>query len=264
MIIDNTILERLDYRKNLIIDINNPILVQKAWRDRFSSEGHWKSGYGGVAYLSKEKSEDALTWNVFRSLQLSEGKSISSIYKHIFNINAIETILFWGCDLSNHNDYQIKLNSLIRFVDGRFRGTMTEPDLVLITKQEVVFIECKLNNNGQQSPWKAQSEGSRKRFEHYTSEYFPELSEIKDWENIYQLIRNYVYARLLAKVLNKKPLLVPIINEKHKTILSKYYQPMMDFDPIICQNLICWQEIDSYLNQTDFFELKKKMKLALL
>lgn len=60
-----------DFRNNLIIDKNNPILIQKAWRDRFSAESHWNAGYGGEAYLSRKNSEDALTWNIFRSLQCS-------------------------------------------------------------------------------------------------------------------------------------------------------------------------------------------------
>lgn len=263
MKIENSILKRLDYRDNLIIDINNPILVQKSWRDRFSSESHWKNGYGGESYLSKKNSEDALTWNVFRSLQLSSNANISSIYKKVFNINPVETILFWGCDLLNLNDYQIKLNSLIRLIDGRFQGTMTEPDIVLITKKELVFIECKLNQHGKQSPWRAQTDGSKKRFEHYKTKYIPELSNIGDWKSVYQLIRNYIYSKLLAEILNKKPLLIPLINKKHKSILTKYYQPLIEFDPNVFMSLTSWQDIDENLNEKDFYDLKNKIKEAL-
>lgn len=263
MKIENATLERLDYRRNIIVDMNNPILVQKAWRDRFSSESHWQHGYGGEAYLSKINSEDALTWNVFRSLQLSDNKHINSISLELFNIHPIETILFWGCNPQEQlDDSQIKLNSLIRLVDGRFQGTMTEPDLVFITKHEVVFIECKLNYNGNQSPWRAQSDGSKKRFEHYKSEYFPDLYKIKDWENVYQLIRNYIYSKLLAELLNKTPLIIPLINKKHDSILTKYYQSMIDFDQNTCKNIIYWQDIDEYLNEKDFPDLKSKIKVA--
>ena len=53
-------LKKYDYRKNIIVDENNPILIWKSWRDHSTD---------GQAYLSRPYSKDALTWNVFRSLQ---------------------------------------------------------------------------------------------------------------------------------------------------------------------------------------------------
>ena len=49
----------LDFRTNLIVDVNNPVLILKAWRDHDTQ---------GRAYLGAPHGEDALTWNVFRSL----------------------------------------------------------------------------------------------------------------------------------------------------------------------------------------------------
>jgi hypothetical protein len=53
-------LEKYDYRKNIIVDKDNPILIWKSWGDHNTD---------GQAYLSRPYGEDALTWNVFRSLQ---------------------------------------------------------------------------------------------------------------------------------------------------------------------------------------------------
>lgn len=136
MIPDN--LQRYDYRKNLICDPDNPILVQRAWRDRFSHPGHWRDGYGGIAYLARAHGEDALTWNVFRTLQVN-GQSGLDIIAYAFQVAPVKNILFWGCDVHEASDVQQLLNILIRTVDGRYRGTMTEPDLVLVTESEVVF-----------------------------------------------------------------------------------------------------------------------------
>ena len=68
----------------------------------------------------------------------------------------IEKLLFWGCDVESHGEEQQLLNILIRTTDGELQGTMTEPDMVVITASEVVLVECKLNLSGKQSPWKAQ------------------------------------------------------------------------------------------------------------
>jgi hypothetical protein len=52
-----------DYRDNLIIDRDDPAAAEQA--------AHWKYTRGlvkGLSYLGSENSEDALTWNVFRTL----------------------------------------------------------------------------------------------------------------------------------------------------------------------------------------------------
>ena len=218
-------LKEYDYRENLIIDRDNPILIQKAWRDRFSDKCHWNAGYGGQAYLSKPNSEDALTWNVFRTLQIAGEDGLKVI--NAFGVSKVERILFWGCDVENRGDEQQLLNILIRTTDGKYKGTMTEPDLVLITEKEVVFVECKLNQNGSKSPWKAQGEGAKKRMETYRAK-FPELNCINEWNDVYQLIRQYVYAKLLGEHLRKEPVIIPLINEKHRETLLSYYSKIKE------------------------------------
>jgi len=252
-------LKQYDYRGNIIIDKDNPILVWKAWRDRYSKESHWKVGYGGQAYLSRANSEDALTWNVFRSLQLSKPELISKIS----GISEVEKVLFWGCDVEYHGEEQQILNILIRITDGRYEGTMTEPDLVIITKGEVVFVECKLNQSGKSSPWKAPDkkdeakiDGADKRFAIY-KEMLHELMYINDWRNVYQLIRQCVYAKLLSCHLGKKPLVIPIINEKHKDILCPYYSKLRNSTEInknVFKDFITWQDIRQEISESDLSE----------
>ena len=198
-------LKKYDFRENLIVDRDNPILIQKAWRDRFSRKEHWKADYGGLAYLSKPNSEDALTWNVFRSLQLA-GSDGLRVVSGVFGLSQIKRMLFWGCDVQDFGEEQQLLNILIRTVDGKLPGTMTEPDLVIVSQKEVAFVECKLNLNGRTSPWRARGEGAGKRFEIYR-EIFPELERVDGWKDVYQLIRQYVFARLMAGHLGKRPVL---------------------------------------------------------
>jgi len=212
-------LRKYDYRSNLIIDQNNPILIQKAWRDRYSSNSHWREGYGGIAYLGRKNSEDALTWNVFRFLQKTEMGS--RLISDIFKVSRVQTLLFWSMDPENCGEEQQLVNILIRTIDGKHRGTMTEPDLILFTDKEVCFIECKLNQNGRTSPWRTTSEGSAKRMNTY-QEVLSELEQFDDWKNVYQMIRQYVYSKSLGKILGKTPRVYPLINEKHIEILQPH------------------------------------------
>jgi hypothetical protein len=256
-------LEEYDYRENLIIDKNNPILVWKAWRDHFTN---------GKAHLSVPHSEDALTWNVFRSLQMAGNTGLEIISK-VFGISKVNTILFWGCDVENQGDEQQLLNILIRTIDGQLQGTMTEPDLVVITECEVVFVECKLNSSGKSSPWKASDkkdekkiDGADKRFAIY-KEMFPELMCINDWRNVYQLIRQYVYARLLGCHLSKNPLVVSLVNKCHVDRLRPYYSILKDctaVDKNIFLDFVTWQDISEEIlksNSLDYYKNRISAKI---
>lgn len=244
-------LKQYDYRNNIIIDKDNPILIWKAWRDHFTD---------GRAYLSVSHSEDALTWNVFRRLQLNKPELISEI----FNISKIERILFWGCDIESRGEEQQILNILIRKTDGKFMGTMTEPDLVIITSKEVVFAECKLNHSGKTSPWKAKGEGWKKRFKVYSGK-IQELESIpeNDRSDLYQLIRQYVYAKLLSCQLGKEPFVIPIINEKHKDILDNYYSKIKKYIGVknVFRDFITWQDIKE--KASHLIEIQVKIQEAL-
>jgi len=245
-------LKKYDYRENLIVDKDNPILIQKAWRDRFSGESHWRAGYGGQAYLSKPNSEDALTWNVFRTLQLSGERGLKVI-SDVFRISEVDKMLFWGCDVEHHGEEQQLLNILIRTIDGKHQGTMTEPDLVIITGREVVFVECKLNQRGNTSPWKSKGKGAEKRMKTYAEE-FPEIKSVQDWEVVYQLIRQYVFAKSLSEYLKKKPVVIPLINEKHREILSDYYLKVKH-SPLnkkeVFRDFVTWQDLLRMLSTSD-------------
>jgi len=257
---------KYDYRDNLIIDEDNPILIQKAWRDHFSKKSYWLAGYGGQAYLSKPNSEDALTWNVFRTLQIS-GEAGLNIISNIFNISKVQTVLYWGCDVEHGSEEQQLLNILIRLIDGRYPGVMTEPDLVFITDEEVVFVECKLNLNGNVSPWKSQSPGSEKRWKIYI-ENFPELNTCTQWKAVYQLIRQYVYSKSLGFHLNKKSLVIPLINEKHKDVLSEYYSIIKMMNQDVFRDFVTWQDVHKNLETSNIKnkkmeELMTKMRATL-
>jgi len=245
---------QFDFRSNLIVDQDNPILIQKAWRDHFAGKSCWQRGKdAGKAYLGVAHGEDAMTWNVFRSLQV-EGPRGLEVVEAVLGLSTIESVLFWGCDADRHGENQQLLSILLRVIDGQLKGTMTEPDLVLVTEHEAAFVECKLKLSGNQSPWKAQGSGAEKRMDSYVETGFSELKEFRhwkeiyriNWENIYQIIRQYVYATLMGRVLQKQPIVVQVINAEPAGVLRKFYSPVQEC-PLnrggMFRDLVTWQEI---------------------
>jgi len=245
-------LAQYDFRHNLIADADNPVLLQKAWRDHFAGQSFWQPGKaGGKAYLGVANSEDALTWNVVRSLQLA-GPDGLRILSDAAGLAPVATVLFWGCDVEGRSDVQQLLSILLRTVDGQLKGTMTEPDLVLVTAEEVAFVECKLNLNGMQSPWKVQQtsvnkeSGAVRRMKSYIRSGFTELDGMAEWEDIYQLIRQYVYATRLAQVLGRRPAVIPLVNGDHISVLQPLYAraqaSSLNRDHIF-RDILTWQAI---------------------
>jgi len=259
--------KRFDFRSNLLIDQDNPILIQKAWRDHFAGESYWKEDKdGGKAYLGVLHGEDALTWNVFRSLQ-KEGPRGYQIISDFFSLSIVKTLLFWGCDVENQGEEQQRLNILIRVIDGQLKGTMTEPDLVVITEREVAFIECKLNISGGQSPWKAQSGSQdkqsgafRRRKVYIEKAGLKELEGIEEWTKIYQILRQYMYAKCLAMGFGKRPVIIPLINEVDQDTLISFYAKVLNGQKNksrVFREMATWQDLQTRIARSDLGSKEK-------
>ena len=188
---------------------------------------------------SARHGEDALTWNVFRSLDPTrrparppeEADRDSTTVQRIFGLSGcVEEMLFWGCDPDGTSEAQQELSICLRALDGQLKGNMTEPDLVLITADDVCFVECKLRFTP--LPWSAKAPkppgddsdagadeaeqepstpntqaGWEKRWANYLAQgtFAPHLqSPGPPDRDVYQLIRNAIYARLLADTLGKR------------------------------------------------------------
>lgn len=247
----------LDYRKNLIVDANNPILAFKAMRDRYTGE---RNPLAGRPYLANPCSEDALTWNVFRWLQVHGHVDVIG---HCLGMESPETILFWGLDCQSPGKHQFALGELIRKVDGVRRGQVTEPDLVLIGPTTVHFVECKLGRAGEPLylPWRGKG---AKRLGDYLDQlnsagielFRPELQA--EAERYYQLIRNVFYAVMLARALDRHTAAVTaLLNAENADHNRRYAVPseqLAEFqrlvNPNACQiRMLTWQEVAAGIEQ---------------
>ncbi len=80
-----------DYRDNIVIDRDNPILAFKANRDRYDDKK--QSAYAGMPMIGSIYSEDALTWNVFRILQ---SENSLHLLNHLFEEDLTDAkLLLW-------------------------------------------------------------------------------------------------------------------------------------------------------------------------
>lgn len=250
-----------DYRDNIIIDADNPILAFKANRDRFVKHDIYK----GLAHLGSINSEDALTWNVFRYL---DSYNILFLFSEILkngNFNDVK-LLVWSLAFNDKDkELQYVVGSEIRRIDGKYRGQITEPDIIIETEDEVYIIECKLGmpESYPGHLWEGKGNGPVKRFEDYLVEYenpFINMKECNEfYQEAYQLFRMAFYAYRIGRILKKKSYIVSLVNKTWWELKKQNSSPKFIWEQFCVKYLddnkigsisITWQCIRDHLNNT--------------
>ena len=260
-----------DYRERIIVDPNNPILAFKANRDRYTNLPT-QFQYAGLPYLGSQNSEDALTWNVFRSLQMAGNLDVVLAK---FNIGEPKGLLLWTLapEISGDNaELQYVTGSLIREYDGIFKGQTSEPDAIILGTTGVAVIECKLSEPDKAPPhlWEGTVDRVRRRLPMY-KEKNPGLLKSgigdKAAAPVYQLVRMAFYATELGKHYNLEPVIVSLANSRNWFIkISKQQHSAADLWDMFVQLLgenaprcecIFWQDIKKLINGTSMTALSE-------
>jgi len=119
----------VDFKDNLIVDPDDPIIAGQARNWRYS-----KGIVKGLSCLGSENSEDAMTWNVFKTLEKSNPESwFSELFPQII--------------LDKEEQF---IDPMLRFWDKYFPPLLrsfpegeTHVDLTIETSNKLIFIETK-------------------------------------------------------------------------------------------------------------------------
>ncbi len=253
-----------DYSERIIIDPDSPILTFKASRDRYTNLTSQKE-YAGLPYLGSWHSEDALTWNIFRSLQKAESLDIIT---DRLRIGHLRGLLFWTLspDMDEVNtELQYVVGSLIRKYDGVLRGQTTEPDIIMLGTRGIAVIECKLGESKKTIShfWEGSIGSVERRLDRYLEEV-PQLVKTRDSRDIvpvYQLARMAFYAVNLGEHFQVEPVVVSLANETnwnmeiHKLgkspaeLWDTFCNRILGKDSPRCENLY-WQAMNELIRGT--------------
>lgn len=249
-----------DYKDNIIVDPDHPILLWKANKDKLRPS--WFSldvqrGFlGGLSKIASQHSEDALTWNVFRTLQLNDRiQRLTDIFSPRLDIYKI---WFWGRDADMRTqeidpEIQECLNQMEPWGKNGVKQ-QTEPDIILRGKSHVVMVECKLGRPGEKvKAWQRGRSGMR-------SEYLTFMDGLKlklcadsfhyehHGNRFYQLFRNYLLGASLALKWETQFLLVAIVNEFNSNLEDHSHRDEFNsFRSVLAEPrntfLVTWQQI---------------------
>ncbi|MFZ5431333.1 MAG: hypothetical protein ACOZDD_13950 [Bacteroidota bacterium] len=251
MMINNNVYD--DYRDNILVDKDNPVLAFKANRDRYFKNGN-QDDYAGKSHLGSINSEDAITWNLIRNLSLSN--DFTSLENLIGLKLTNPKVLLWTLSFDDKsNELQYIVGSTIRNIDGKYKGQITEPDIVIESDSHFIVFECKLGeiNKFPNHLWESSkdSDGPRIREKDYFKDKLFTGNSGYD-SNMYQLFRMVFYANEIANKLNKKALFVSLTNktwwDKKKRNSSspcsiwEYFKKQVNTDKVELINVF-WQDL---------------------
>ena len=209
-----------DFRQRILVDPNNPILAFKASRDRYTLR-RGQEKYAGLPHLGSVNSEDALTWNVFRSLQKAQRLDLVVEWLQI-DMGRPTAMLIWCLDpelTDAAGDLQFQLGDLLRSADGVILGQISEPDIVIQGTEGIAVVECKLGEPNKPLPhlWEGSSlQRVKKRLDRYQQDVPRLLKDNKtevDVMPVYQLVRMAYYAIKLGQSYQLQPMVVSVGNE---------------------------------------------------
>ena len=169
-------------------------------------------------------SEDACSW-VFITYFFKENKP--DVLKDILGLESeIKDILFWGVSyndlinskISEISDGILESNNIIKNLKqsaddiGEVPKLKTEPDIIVVTDEELVFIEVKVKSGMPKDDWS--------NFKKYNiKEYYINFERLKGKYNdnknpFYELVRNWTLLNALGEKLNKKVSLINLVREE--------------------------------------------------
>jgi hypothetical protein len=238
-----------DWRDNLVVDADAPPVVWKAGHGTFGSH----TSVPGQSYLSSENSEDALSWNLFRTL---EKAGRLDVVTRALGLEDDFQVLYWYRPW-NAADLLPEISKALNQIEpwGKVRGRFqTETDIILKGQRYLVMVESKLGNpSARIRPWERTSRTPVPAT--YKAPLRALLADMHNWSEImrrfYQLLRHLVLAHELCRpdVWGLEPHLLAIVNKLNiHASLRTHAEEFEHFRkclrlPAEHTHLLTWQEL---------------------
>ncbi|HKL85766.1 MAG TPA: hypothetical protein VJ861_05495 [Treponemataceae bacterium] len=170
--------------------------------------------------LGFNTSEDALTWTVFRHLQISNG--ISALIESITSNKSTGqcVVYYWGTPVTDEDMIITSKRKLLESVlleIGENDQKMSEPDIIIEDDETLIFLEIKFGslNDSQDTSEKWKKYDNRRYFKENIMNV-PNLRE-------YQLVRNWCIGNMLAEKTGKKFKLINLVfSDKDTNDLAEF------------------------------------------
>lgn len=160
--------------------------------------------------ISSENSEDAVTWNVIRYLEIN--KLLGTLLSTVLNEKkSVVEVIYWSYSPVDGKDWSLLRQARIEFGEPADKGS--EPDIIVITDTSLIFIEAKFFSSNKTSPTGKDSKkyltGGDNLFEHiFKRDYHSIILDQK-----YELMRFWLLGNHIARNLTLSFHLINLVLE---------------------------------------------------
>jgi hypothetical protein len=173
--------------------------------------------------ISRDNSEDAVTWNVFRYLERTNqlGNLLSKITR---SDQHNPKLIYWSFSQVNQGVWS-ELN-IARKEFGENLQRSSEPDIIAVTDRGLFFIEAKLTAKNKTTP---SNKSARKKYLTGGNEWFKQVFKstyeiIAIDSGLYELFRFWLLGTWLASQEGKEFYLINLVlSEREKTIEQRFH-----------------------------------------
>lgn len=178
--------------------------------------------------MARERSEDALTWNVFRALEKAD--CVGSWVHELTSTPAnMPSVVYWGSDPVAAGRWRPLEEARTAFGEDVARGT--EPDLVILSNEVLVFIEAKFtagNRTRPSSPGRGQryTEGGSGWYEGVMQEGVA-FATVAEEAQLYELLRMWLLGSWVAHRLQRRFTLVNLVRDGQEAKVEQSFGRFM-------------------------------------
>lgn len=202
--------------------------------------------------ISRERSEDALSWNVFR--HLDKHKYIHSFIKDKFGFDIINPeLILWSYSEKETKKRKGVLKELAkaRCHFGEEENRSTEPDIIIKGENAIIFIEAKFtsgNNTSGNGVKKQYRINNRKK---YDKDWFKSVFKA-NYEKLinlgkYELMRLWLLGTWIANEKKIDFYLLNLTREKYEVNIEKEFKPLINETESNTFVRITWESIYDFI-----------------
>lgn len=204
--------------------------------------------------MRRDRSEDAVTWNVFRFLE--RNNLINTILGKVIGITIKEPeVIYWSYSQSQNGSWDMLTKARNEFELEPRKGS--EPDIIITGKDVLIFIEAKFtaSNSKRPSNPKVENKYITGGQGWWNKVFSSEFKTVTVDEEKYQLVRFWLLGTWIAKQMGVDFYLVNLVLSKQKAKIEKNlegYKRHINETPKRKFLLATWEDIYQHISNSDF------------
>jgi hypothetical protein len=198
--------------------------------------------------MGRERSEDAVTWNVFRYLQ--KHHHVSRFVKAFTGISAYDPeLIFWSYSPLEAGKWGALLRASQAF--GERKGYGSEPDVIINAEDTLVFIEAKFTSGNETV---GNSEAALVRYSESEQRWYEKVFTADVWQvaverKKYELMRYWLLGTWLANEMGKHFVFMSVTPIDRDRDLPEQFKPLIRETKTREFRHTCWEEVRSFIYQ---------------